>query len=80
MSNRPFNEAARRLYAAVLAAQFKITSLDDALKLVPATMPDCWIELAYELQTHVTDALAPALFEALHLGPVQKGPRRRRCK
>ena len=80
MSKRPFNEAARRLYAAVLAGQFKISSLDDALKLVPPEMPDCWLELAYQLQSQVTDALAPALFEALHLGPAQKGPRTRHRK
>ncbi len=80
MPKRPFNEAARRVYAAVLAAQFKMSSLDDALKLVPAEMPDCWIALAYELQTHVTEALAPALFEALHLGPEQKGSHTRHRK
>jgi len=80
MSKRAFNEAARRLYAAVLAAQFKIASLDEALKLVPAEMPDCWIEVAYALQGQVTESLAPALFEALHLGPDQKGPHSRHRK
>jgi hypothetical protein len=57
----PFNEAGRRLKAALVSYQLGLTGIDRTLKEMPELVDDPWAELAQSLLTEMSKNLGECL-------------------
>lgn len=57
----PFNEAGRRLKAALISYQLGLTGVDRTLKEMPEVVDDSWAELAQSLLTKMANNLGKNL-------------------